>query len=259
MFDIFQTIFRYKEKESPDQLGYFPERVHVEAMPERRYLWTSRLLVIISSLSISLSMALASTIYLLLPQKHSSPLLLQTNNYFSYLEPTDTAIRKKAVLELLSEAYIEEYIALRNVISNDYDEMMERWAPGSQLYWMSSRPIFQFFTETEVPFNINQFKANGLMRLVEMEWAKPLSKGFWMAQFITVDSYPNREKPSISLWRAYVRFSFVSVGDNYKEFKNANPFGFVVSSYSLSYLGTPDKPESYLDTARDIRAQNYAY
>ena len=40
MLDIFQTIFKYREKKSPDQLGFYPEKVHVSAMPERRYLWT---------------------------------------------------------------------------------------------------------------------------------------------------------------------------------------------------------------------------
>ena len=73
MFDIFKTIFKYKEKESPDKLGKYPEAVHVNAMPERRYLWTSRILVIISSISISLSMMLASTVYLLLPQRGAAP------------------------------------------------------------------------------------------------------------------------------------------------------------------------------------------
>ena len=48
MFDIFRTLFRYKEKESPDELGAFPVQIHVSAFPERRYLWTSRFLVILS-------------------------------------------------------------------------------------------------------------------------------------------------------------------------------------------------------------------
>ena len=80
MLDIIQTIFKYREKKSPDQLGYYPERVHVNAMPERRYLWTSRLLVIISCLSISVSMMLASAIYLLLPQRGVKKDLLKLAN-----------------------------------------------------------------------------------------------------------------------------------------------------------------------------------
>ena len=76
MLEIFNTVFKYKEKQSPDQLGFYPERVHVNAMPERRYLWTSRVLVILACLSICLNMMLAATIYLLLPQRTVQPLSL---------------------------------------------------------------------------------------------------------------------------------------------------------------------------------------
>ena len=33
MLDIFHTIFKYREKESPDRLGYYPERHAGEALP----------------------------------------------------------------------------------------------------------------------------------------------------------------------------------------------------------------------------------
>ena len=86
MLDILNTVFKYREKQSPDQLGAYPERVHVNAMPERRYLWASRLLVIFSCISIALTMILATTIYVLLPQRGAYPQLMQTNSYFSQLE-----------------------------------------------------------------------------------------------------------------------------------------------------------------------------
>ena len=73
MFEIFHTIFKYREKESPDKLGLYPERVHVNAMPERRYLWTSRILVILAAISMSINMMLALTVYLLVPKERVSP------------------------------------------------------------------------------------------------------------------------------------------------------------------------------------------
>ena len=79
MVSILGTLFKYKEKESPDILGYFPERVHVDAFPERRYLWTSRFLVIATCLSICLNMALASVIFSLLPEQHVEPRLFRIN------------------------------------------------------------------------------------------------------------------------------------------------------------------------------------
>ena len=85
MLELLNTLFRYSEKKSPDKLGRFPERVDIAAMPERRYLWTSRLLVIFSAISICLTMMLASTIYVLLPQRGARPRLYNTNASFSKL------------------------------------------------------------------------------------------------------------------------------------------------------------------------------
>jgi len=259
MFDIFQTIFKYKEKASPDKLGFYPEKVHTNAMPERRYLWTSRFLVIFSCISISFSMMLASAVYVLLPQRQAYPLLLQTNRYFSQLELTDVAERGISVMDLIAEEYIEEYINLRHVISNDYDELMARWSPGAKLYWLSGRSVFANFATNDVQNNITQFRMTGLMRLVSVEWVRPMTRGLWHAQFITLDYYPGEKTPIINIWRAYLRIAFTTINFANKRQREMNPFGFMVLNYSLSYMGTPDEPESYLNTARDVRNQNYAY
>lgn len=259
MLDIFQTIFKYREKKSPDKLGFYPEKVHVNAMPERRYLWTSRLLVIISCLSISFSMMLASAIYVLLPQRGAYPQLLQTNRYFSQLEMVDVQERAMPVQDLIAEQYIEEYIMLRHVISNDYDELVARWSPGSELYWLSGRSVFQNFATNDVQNNIMQFRMRAMTRLVEVEWIRPMTRGLWQAQFITMDYYPGEEVPLINIWRAYMRIVFTNINFNNRDQRRFNPFGFMVLNYSLSYIGTPDEPQSYLNTARDVRNQNYAY
>ena len=138
MLEIFNTVFKYKEKQSPDQLGFYPERVHVNAMPERRYLWTSRVLVILACLSICLNMMLAATIYLLLPQRTVQPKLFQINKYFSMLEQVQPAEINFPVSDLITEQHITEYILLRYLVSSDYDELVTRWGPGSTIYWYSS-------------------------------------------------------------------------------------------------------------------------
>ena len=259
MLDIFQTIFRYREKKSPDKLGFYPEKVHVGAMPERRYLWTSRILVILSCLSICITIMLACSIYVLLPQRSAYPLLLQTNNYFSRLEMTDVSERTIPVQDLIAEQYIEEYILLRHVISDDYDELVARWSAGSPLYWMSSNKVFQSFATNDVKNNILQFRMRSLKRLVEVEWIKPISKTFWQAQFITMDYYPGNEEPIVNIWRVYLRVVFTNINFSNKDQRVYNPFGFLVLNYSVSYVGTPEEPRSYLNTAKDLRNQIYNY
>ena len=105
MIEIFHTLFKYKEKESPDQIGAYPERVHVEAFPERRYLWTSRLLVMFSVLSICFNMMLASTIYLMLPQLSVYPTFYSINDYFSQIE-----VVQKREVSLLKSILMNIYI-----------------------------------------------------------------------------------------------------------------------------------------------------
>ena len=110
MLDLLKTVFKYKEKRSPDKLGLYPEAIHTSAMPERRYLWSSRLLVIFSALSICLNMVLTSTIFIMLPQRGAYPLLFQHDKIFSQLNFIEKQKRPIAATDLLTELFIKEYV-----------------------------------------------------------------------------------------------------------------------------------------------------
>ncbi len=259
MIELLNTVFKYKEKQSPDKLGLYPEAIHTRAMPERRYLWSSRLLVIFAALSICLNIMLVSSIYVMLPQRGAEPLLFQHLRSFSQLSLLEKAERPVAAIDLLTEAFIEEFILLRHTITADYDELITRWGRGSRLFWMSSQRVYQNFASNDINRNINEFKMRGLVRLTEVEWIRPMSRGFWMAQFITMDYYPGETVPVINVWRAYVRALLAPIPYENRSLREQNPFGFLVTSYSTSYVGTPDDPESYMNTAKDVRSEQYAY
>ncbi len=257
MFEIFNTIFKYKEKQSPDQLGLYPERVHVEAMPERRYLWTSRVLVILSCLSISFNMMLAATIYLLLPQRTVYPRLFQINKYFSMLEQVQPAEINYPVSDLITEEHITEYIMLRYIVTSDYDELITRWAKGNTLYWYSARDVYDDFAKNDVQNNIMQFREKSLQRDVEIEWIKPLAKGLWQVQFRTLDYLPEYDYPVINIWRATMRISYVKIPFIKREDGILNPYGFLVNNFSLAYHGTPKTSAHYLETAKKATEELY--
>lgn len=257
MFEIFHTIFRYKEKESPDVLGLFPERVHVEAIPERRYLWTSRLLVIISCLSICLTMALASAIYIMLPQISVYPQFLNINKYFSQLEFVQKEEINYPVSDLVTEANINEYMIRRYLISDDYDEMIERWRVGSVLYWLSSPTTYRQFVDEEAQVNLTQFRESSLMRSVTIEWIRPLAYNLWQVQFITQDAYPDREGVSTTVWRATLRISYYNIPFTKKDDAILNPYGFVVTGYSLSFHSNPESNDSYMATIKKRAEDEY--
>ena len=257
MFDIFHTIFKFKEKESPDQLGYYPERVHINAMPERRYLWTSRILVILACISICINMMLASAIYVMLPQIHVAPQLFQINKYFSQLEQVQPMIVNMPVGDLIAEQYINEYIRQRYTITDDYDELLRRWSPGAAIYWFSSSQVYADFSKNDAEYYMMQFREKGLRRRVEIEWTRPLSRGLWQVQFKTIDTLPDQRVPSVNIWRATLRIGFTKINFNKNEDAIANPFGFLVLTYSLAYHASVKNPENYIDVIRRTTESQY--
>lgn len=257
MLEIFNTVFKYKEKQSPDQLGLYPERVHVNAMPERRYLWTSRILVIFACMSICLNMMLAATVYLLLPQRTVYPKLFQINKYFSMLEQVQPAEVDFPVSDLITEQHITEYIMMRYLVSPDYDELVTRWGPGSTVYWYSAPSVFNEFTENDVAYSIMQFRQKSLIRDVEIDWIRPAALGLWQVQFRTLDFMPGDEKPTTTIWRATMRITYIRIPFSKKEDAIFNPFGFIVRNFSLAYHGSSEASAHYLDQVKQQTQNAY--
>jgi len=248
MFDIFSTLFRFKEKESPDELGAFPVKVNVDAFPERRYLWTSRFLVILTSVSVCINMILVLTIYLMIPSIKVRPTFFNINKYFSDIEMVQPREIHYPVSDLITEEYIKEYLYLRYTMTSDAEELINRWRTGSKLYWLSTPEVYAAFQSGEMSTNIKLFK-KGMQRYIEIAWIRPLLRGLWQAQITTYDMMPG-EEPVVTYWRATMRVVYGKLTFADKEDKSFNPYGFLIESYSLAYHGTKGNVESYIDTAR---------
>ncbi len=248
MVSILGTLFKYKEKESPDVLGYFPERIHVDAFPERRYLWTSRFLVIATCLSICLNMIISSIIYMILPEQHVEPRLFRINKDSQQLELIERDERYYFASDLIAEQYIRDYILLRYTVTDDYAELKDRWRVNSILYWYSTNAIFNEFLAKEVEAVDEQFKTIGLQRYVEIDWTKHISRSMWMVQFKTYDITRDNPRPKVDLWRATLRVGYDG-GLRFRrpEDRILNPYGFLVYSYTLSYQGDYRRGQDEVD------------
>jgi len=250
MFDIFNTVFKYKEKSSPDKLGAYPERVHIKAMPERRYLWSSRILVIVAVFSIAFNIMLASTLYLLLPQRSSYPRLFyldSKNNQMQLLQPSEINV---PAANLITEEQIKNYIMLRYLIGARYDELAARWGNASPVYWMSSSLVYADFSNGEAQQGMALQRLRGLLRNVEIDWIQQISRGVWQVQFRTLDYYPDNKEPDVTIWRSTMRVAFGNINYPDKSYATFNPFGFLVTNYSLAYHGKPSISEHYLSKAQ---------
>ncbi len=257
MLDIFTTVFKYKEKESPDILGLYPERVHVSAMPERRYLWTSYVFVILICFSIALNMILALSLYVMIPMRKSRPQLFTVNKYFSQIDPVQPVEMAYPVNNVIAEENITNYIMMRYLITTDYDELEQRWGIGSRVFWMSTPAVYGQFRDIEAENNISQFRSKRMARNVSIDWVRPLTGAFWQAQFKTFDYLPGEQEPVVNVWRANLRIVFAKFNNISPANALKNPFGFLVSEYQLSYLGKPNASESYMSKAKRITSKMF--
>lgn len=252
MFDIFKTVFKYKEKESPDKLGLYPERVHVNAMPERRYLWTSRFLVILTCFSICINMMLALSLYVMLPQKSSTPRLFYIDRYFSQIGRMEPSAMGYPLENLITEEHITNYIMMRYTITRDYDELEKRWGKDSYLYWMSSLAVYNDFAKNEIAYNMEQFRSKNMVRNVEIDWIRNITRGVWQAQFRTLDYMGANSQPIVGIWRTTMNVAYMSQEDTPYEILLKNPFGFVITSFQQAYLGKDTAADDYLSESKKI-------
>lgn len=253
MPEWFSILFRYKDKKSPDVLGKFPLYVHTNAYPERRFLWTSRVLVICCVLSLCLTIMLASTIYVLLPQKSSLPSLFEAQDYNKSLQTISKAEITVSPEELLTEDIIRRYITLRHEIPKDYDDFPYRWDENSEFYQLSTPDVYTQFIAKMSYEQMAKLINMDMLRTVNIEWVKRLTNDLWAVQFTTLTTTKNNPTPAKALWRAYLRISYISYdkGTDVMIYSH-NPHGLKVLQYSVAYAGDGDTSQTYLQSAKKL-------
>ena len=246
--NIFKFLFSKVDESSNDKLGAYPEKVHVGAMPERRYLKTSRIMALLSAGLLCVTIMLAFIIYLITPLLRSEPMLLAIDKRFYKLEPVQTQVVLWPASMLLMEEHIKQYILLRHTIVADIDEMQARWnEENSLLRWFSSTEAFgEFKAEKEV--NMARM-TEGLTTEVNVRFIHRIDDGLWLAEFDTIEHMPEEEFPVIKRWRALFEAGFKPRGYPNREERLKNPLNFFVNRYSLSSRSVTkeDKKAKFID------------
>jgi type IV secretory pathway component VirB8 len=203
-----------------------------------------------SVLSICFNMMLASTIYLMLPQLSVYPTFYSINDYFSQIEVVQKREVSFPVSDLITEKYIDEYLYLRFSVTDNINEMKRRWGEGSAFYWYQTPNMYSQFMAIDYPLAMMQAQKKKMQRYIEVQWIRPMSRGLWQAQFKTFDFLPDKPEPSVAYWRATMRITYANLQFQDKSKRVLNPYGFLVSSFSLAYHGAEGGAESYMETAR---------
>jgi type IV secretory pathway component VirB8 len=236
MFDLFYTLFKYKEKDAKDELGYYPEKVNVSAFPERRFLWTSRFLVVISCISMCITMILGSVICLMIPQKKSQVMPLQIDYKKYEVIRMQYAEYNAFAGNLVTESVMADYIMNRYAIGEEFEELVNRYNENEFLYLASSDEVWSEFERTERPY-FEMLQKTGVRRRVVIEQSYPVSFNFWQVRFKTIDTYPNSDEKIVSSWLASIRVTFSFTKYDNKKQGLKNPYGTSVVVYNLSFLG----------------------
>ncbi|MBR5598511.1 MAG: type IV secretion system protein [Alphaproteobacteria bacterium] len=236
MANLFYTLFKYKEKAQKDELGNYPEKVDVPAFPERRYLWTSRFLVVISCLSVCFSMFLGSVLCIMIPQKEAKIMPLQIDYNAYQVTRMENSEFQAYAGNLVTESVVAQYITKRYTITDDMEEQRERFGANEFLFLASNDEVWEEFERTERPY-FDYLQQKGVTREVEIDKVYPVSFNFWQARFYLIEKDSNRGETIKSKWLASIRMTFDFSRYDNKDLGLKNPFGTSVEVYNLSYLG----------------------
>jgi len=205
--------------------------VSVDALRERRYLWTARAFAIVSGVALAANFALLLAIGNMLPLKRVEPYLLTFQNKEEQVVKIRPLSADLGASDIISEAMIRQYVLLRNTMTSDVEEMTFRWGTDGPMRWMSSDRVYGEFNKTRQDW-LNRIKIDGLTREVRIE-SVVRQQNLWIVYIQTRDMLPEAEEPAISRWKVQVKIRYF--GKNEVKYVNRlkNPLGFVVEGYSI--------------------------
>lgn len=224
-----KLIFNLQEGKSNDVLGNYPAKVHVPAMPERRYLNTSRIMAIASVVSLCVMMILSAFLFVLPPQVRSIPRFVVLNTMDNNVQTIGRFTSSTPAMYLMTEKSVAEYVKLRVGVVPNVEAMNARYEEGSLLYIMSG-DLMTLKIKADAKRNIDDIKNHGLQRDVNILWVKKIGNNSWQVRYETIDTYKDRDKPEVNSWFATMKIAYRPYSLSHDD-KMKNPFGFRVMEY----------------------------
>ena len=144
LLDSLRDLFMQKDANTRDQLGAYPERIHVRALPERRYLKTARILTLATVISLLLNIALSFVIMYMSPQMtteivtDSRSQIYQADKFFKEIKAVPGRTVRLNPTRLSVEAEMVRFVReLFTVLPNEND-MNYKWHSANFLHLAGS-------------------------------------------------------------------------------------------------------------------------
>ena len=256
----FLSFIVYKQEASNDVLEAYPERLHVTALPERRYLKTARFLVVFSLICLTFNFALtffyirnASLVQAIVDDPQApDTFLYQLDYYNKELKAVQRPEKKLDVKDLVYQNLITDYLNERYQMTNNRAEMEQRWSNAGKLFAYAPKLYESFIPEANAAL-AQQLK--GITREIYIYSIKNLAGNMYEVIFdvfsLNESGYgakkcPCKEKTqeclvcmrdtrvAVQRYKAYMRVTLNIKEQPAQEIRhNINPFYFTVIGYTV--------------------------
>lgn len=272
---FFRWLLTPKKNTSKDVLGRYPEYMQVRALPERRYIKTSRILAIIILINIGITLALGG-IYVYLAERVDVSIATRKVVNLFYIDTEQKRLRpaehtQKAVyaMQLMGESLLRDYINERHAIVWDNNTMNYRWGDSGIVAGYSDSKFVLPPFRSEAERNFADSRNNGFVRDVHLYELELINQNLWQGIFDVFDMpIPDSFNPLCACndnskacldckvensskrtrYKIFVRTDFTGAKTV------ANPLGFVIYSYQI--LPMPIHPGvSFWDTPRALKPE----
>lgn len=225
------------EVKSPQYLEQLDATAHSAKLVY--YMWMSRLLVLLSVISMSFLVLASLALFRLAPRVTVEPLLLVNNSTSDDLVSNEAIAFDMPSREALLKMYIRQYVKLRNTIIHDRIEMQSRWMAGGMVHFLSTPKVYNEFGAS-VASKWEQIVSQPVTREVEIMSVKQQggkNSRMWTVDFKTYDLPNTRgtrasaESVTVRYWTTSLQVAFIPERA-FSFYRLINPLGFTVLWYS---------------------------
>lgn len=266
------------ESLNQDVLEAYPTRMHVEALPDRRFFRMTRTLTIINALSVCLVIALSCFFYYAMDNQDvdirypsGQNALYSMDRANKTLTRVDLTTATYSPIQLMAEEALKNYIQLRHSVVWDKDEMSYRLSPvpppdrsTSLLKLLSSDRMFGSIVQQQNEV-IEMLRKEGLVRDVHIYELKHVYGNLWTATVDLFDIPIDRDtlepfcmcqdnsKQCLDCKVTYAKEKGPNNRSRHQRLKiwarigranrptHENPFGFSMNSYIVQYIPLHEK------------------
>ncbi|MBR5130747.1 MAG: hypothetical protein IKV03_05955 [Alphaproteobacteria bacterium] len=271
---MLRDLFGSKKRNSPDVLGRYPEYMQVRALPERRYLKTSRLLAAFILVNLGITLAL-SGIYTYMAERVDVSIVSRKAVSLFYIDtekkrllPAEHAQRTFSATQFVVEGLLEQYIKERHTILADKNKMERIWGRYGIVSRLSSKAIWKPFISS-ASRDLELMQQKGRVRDVHLYELEYVHEDMWQAIIDVFDMpLPDEFNPLCNecldnsqecikckkehaldrkRYKVFIRTSFGQAKDV------INPLGVMVYSYHVVPMVARDN--SFWDTPRALKPE----